>query len=70
MTGRHLTPWTTCLYCGKRAYISRKEARKVARQIRSHHLSAYRCGDQWHIGHLPKMVTNGHATRAELGGAA
>lgn len=48
----------TCPTCGKRRYLTRKTARQYAR--RNHpgdHLSAYKCGDFWHLGHLPDDVT-------------
>lgn len=67
MSGGHGRPenaWTRqCPACGKRAYSTRKEARRAARAISpSDALRAYQCGDVWHIGHTPRWVKQGKKT--------
>ena len=62
-----------CQTCGKRSYPSKREARRARGQVAGHdsrHLSVYRCGDWWHIGHLPRMIVRGDAARGELRGRA
>jgi hypothetical protein len=58
-----------CPACGKRRYLSRRDAKTFAR-ISSHHkhrgMTAYRCGDFWHLGHLPAGVKSGRYTRDDL----
>jgi hypothetical protein len=59
----------TCQHCGKQTYLSRKEAKRVAKTVHpGEDLNAYRCphGEGWHIGHLPKAVVNGDFSRAIL----
>ena len=65
-----MTGWTTCTLCGKRTYETRKDARRAAKQLPGHHLSAYECAQGWHLGHLPVGVAAGHYSRADLGGTA
>lgn len=61
-----------CADCGKRnTFTSKRAAKKYARKKvgRSEHLNAYECPHRpgfFHFGVLPKMVTNGDATRADL----
>jgi hypothetical protein len=60
----------SCPTCGKRRYASRLLARAAGRVI-DRTMSAYRCGDYWHLGHLPSAVRRGARTRREhYGGAA
>ena len=50
----------TCAVCGKLNYLSRKVARGVAkRRYPGAHVTAYRCGDFWHIGAMPPEVRQG-----------
>lgn len=56
--------------CAKRKYDSRAEAKREKRRhqgkgIRA--LRAYLCPDceSWHLGHQPKMITAGFASRAK-----
>ena len=70
MTGRHRIYWTTCPLCGKRTYETRKDARRAAKQLPGHHMSAYECAQGWHIGHLPAGIAAGNYSRADLGGTA
>ncbi|SES04265.1 hypothetical protein [Streptomyces qinglanensis] len=42
----------TCPTCGRKSYLTRREARRAARAIHPHTaLRAYKCGDHWHNGH-------------------
>lgn len=52
-----------CAVCGKKRYGSRKDARAAARALYpGDHLSAYRCADAWHYGHLSAYVIARGAT--------
>lgn len=56
----------TCVKCGKASYLSRKDARSVARNRHpGEHMSAYPCGDYWHIGHIPTMIRDGRLDRRD-----
>lgn len=58
-----------CPVCGKVRYSSRRAARLAIRRIRSRrsgHMSPYRCGDFWHVGHTPSAVVRGDITRDDL----
>lgn len=60
--------WHTCPACGKRAWPSRRAARRAARG-RYADLTAYPCPHRpgwWHLGHLPRSITRGRATRSGL----
>lgn len=60
-------PTASCPMCGKVRYLSRKQARDAARRLRgSGHLNAYRCGEFWHLGHLPDPVRAGRWSRDDL----
>lgn len=52
--------------CGKIRYLSRKDARQVARSLSRAGLNAYECAGYWHLGHLPPIVRRGRATREDL----
>lgn len=60
--------------CGKRAYLSRKEARKATRRLKQEgkgdRMREYRCPDcdRWHIGHLPQRVYRGDMSADEFYG--
>lgn len=59
----------TCSICGKRCYTSRKLAKRAARSIqgnRGKRMSAYACGQWWHIGHLPDVVRRGKVHRDQI----
>lgn len=63
--------WHPCPECGKRTYPSRKDARRVARQIQGSgpRQSAYECAPdtgRWHTGHLAPAVIYGHTTRQDI----
>lgn len=61
-----------CPTCGKVRFLTRSRAKKVAKNLnrrRPGHLNAYRCGDFWHIGHLPSSVIKGDVPREELNAA-
>lgn len=73
MTGSNFTPWTTCPYCGKRSYATRKAGKQADRRHgKGEKMNVYECrhGRGWHIGHLHKGIKQGRWTRADLGGAA
>lgn len=43
---------TTCSTCGKRSFLSRRDARRASRALYPEEaLRAYACGGYWHIGH-------------------
>lgn len=49
-----------CPECGKVRYLYRNHAKRVARLLYpGDHLSAYQCGDYWHLGHPPRRVVRG-----------
>ena len=56
---------------GKRAFRQRKDAKKVAGQMRrdgSRGMSVYLCAEceQFHIGHMPKEALRGEMPRTEI----
>jgi hypothetical protein len=56
--------YVTCQHCGKRAYTSRKIARKAARETpnRGPAMREYRCPANeslWHNGHVTSIVRRG-----------
>jgi hypothetical protein len=59
--------WATCETCGKRSYPTRSEARQAARahSINADKFNVYRCGDGWHLGHLPQAVRSGELDKDE-----
>jgi len=70
MKGHHwVTDVGTCPTCGKRCYLTKRTAVRASRQIttRTGRLHPYRCGDYWHLGHLPRNVVKGAITRRQLG---
>lgn len=63
--GEHLG---ACAVCGKQRWPTRKAAKHAARVLHpSAKLSTYQCGDDWHYGHPPSLVTRGVADRHTLG---
>lgn len=59
--------YPTCKKTGKIAYPSRKIAKQAGhRALPSEHLSPYRHGDHWHIGHLPQATMLGLMARDEV----
>lgn len=52
--------------CGKLRFLTKAAAKKATRRIksRSGRLHAYRCGEFWHVGHLPGGVKRGEVPRA------
>lgn len=59
---------STC-QCGKRSYLTRKDAKAAARRWHAgDHMSPYMCehGRWWHIGHLAPGVLEGRVARADL----
>ena len=57
----------TCPEDGRRGYFTRKDAKEVAKAAPGAHMSAYRCGDLWHVGYLPGNVVEGLTARDDLG---
>jgi len=55
-----------CPTCGKLRYPTRKVAKAVARRLSHRGTNEYRCGDYWHIGHLPTAVRRGTISRDAL----
>lgn len=57
----------TCRTCGKRCYLTKRAAKSFARwRFPGEHMSAYRCGEYWHVGHLPPGVRRGVVKRSDL----
>jgi hypothetical protein len=53
--------------CGKKQYSTRKSAKRAAKKaFPAEHLSAYPCGNGWHIGHLPGRVIAGDKDRNDI----
>lgn len=54
--------------CGKLRYLTRKAAKQDANRYRKQlgRMDTYRCGDFWHLGHLPGRVRRGEIARSEL----
>jgi hypothetical protein len=70
MTGREATSYHTCA-CGKRAFYSRKQARRWVRQMNcsSSGMSVYECKHvpgYWHFGHAPSLLVRGVITRDQV----
>lgn len=64
-----MTGGDRCPDCGKLRYLTRAHAKRVARRIsrrRGGRLNAYRCGEFFHIGHLPDGVRHGDLSRDEI----
>ena len=58
----------TCPHTGKMRFSSRKAARRFARKEGLNDLNAYLCTicNDYHLGHLPKMVRDGDAVRWDM----
>lgn len=60
---------STCEYCGKQDFTSRKNARRWGKiQFPADPPRAYRCasgGKHWHAGHLPAAIINGTISRSD-----
>lgn len=54
-----------CYECCKKTYWTRRQARSAARAI-DKSMSAYPCGNLWHIGHLPPTIVLGWEARDEF----
>lgn len=59
-----------CTTHGKKLWKSRKHARVAMKRLfPGDHMSAYECGAHpgyWHIGHMPKMITQGDYDRRRM----
>lgn len=58
----------TCPDCGKRRWLTRKDARKAMRRMHDKTLQVYQCGDYWHLGHppgrgIPRAVMRGRQAK-------
>lgn len=53
-----------CEECGKKRYTTRKGARLARRRTNGQHMSVYRCGEYWHIGHTPWQIRKGKEARS------
>lgn len=57
----------TCEVCGKRCYLTKQAARRArSRRFPGERMSVYRCGDFYHLGHLPGRVIAGDKPRSEI----
>lgn len=59
-------PWGPRCSCGKVKFLSKRDAKAWAKRFPGERLSPYRCGDFWHLGHLPPAVRAGHLGRETL----
>lgn len=67
MTGLRGKPgfYSVCAACGKRSFLTKKLAKRQAREI-DPSLRVYRCegnDEVWHMGHLPRAVIKGKIDR-------
>lgn len=62
--------WVTCQAHGKRAYWSRKAAKKAIRELRGPQgMREYPCTELeggFHIGHIPERVKRGKVTIGQI----
>ena len=57
----------TCMECGKRCYGSRSAAKRMLkRRFPGERMSVYKCGDFYHLGHLPGRVIAGDKARSDI----
>lgn len=73
MAGRRrdlVSPFAARCPASKVGFLSRKDARRFAKQRGMYDLQAYLCNHfdcrYWHLGHLPTIVTSGVLDRREL----
>lgn len=61
-------PASECPTCGKHRYYTKADAKHAIRAMKGRvgRLNAYRCGDYWHVGHLPADVVTGVIARTDL----
>lgn len=55
--------------CGKIRFLSKTDAKRTIRRMKGRkgpRMHAYACGEFWHIGHVPKDLKTGYATRADV----
>lgn len=57
-----------CPACGKLRLLTKDDAKKALRRMngRKGRLHAYPCGAFWHVGHPPRDLVAGRATRDEV----
>lgn len=58
---------TPCPTCGKKQWYTRADAKAVAKKgHQGDSVNVYRCGEFFHIGHLPAAVRRGLSTRSDI----
>ncbi len=64
----HVASITHCHVSGKQSFSTRRVAKAYARLHQLRGLNAFKCGhcEHWHLGHLPKAVKLGKASRESL----
>ena len=64
----HVASINSCHVSGKQSFISRRVAKSYAKLHQLYGLNAFQCGhcNHWHLGHLPKAVKLGKASRKTL----
>lgn len=66
----HIAPFAPTCPAQKVGFLSRKEARRFAKQRNLTELQAYQCNHDdcryWHLGHLPPLVVAGDLDRHDL----
>lgn len=67
-SGKVVNGGPRCPDCGKVRFLNRAGARTAAKQMRSRigRLNAYKCGEFWHLGHLPADVVAGDFSRDDI----
>lgn len=55
-----------CPRCGKRSWPTKRDAKRIRARRPGRRLNVYRCGDSWHLGHLPDVVRHGDAGRDDI----
>ena len=69
MKNKNATSIGWCERCAKHLYITRREARAVARRHGSSHKAVYSCpanDNFWHIGELSPVVISGAVSRDDF----
>jgi hypothetical protein len=59
---------STCDDCGKRCFLAKGDAKRAIRSMKGRvgKLHVYRCGDYWHLGHIPTALARGRITRDQV----
>lgn len=67
--GGYVPGGETCAATGKKRWLSRRDARTVAKRVNpGEHMSAFRCAScgDWHLGHIPTDIVRGAYGRDEI----